>query len=378
MIILAWIGASIAAVATLLTALNIPFWPRGAVRTDTGGQRVSVLIPARNEEANIEDCVRSAAASGIRPTEIVVYNDGSTDATGAILDRLCSEIDFLRVVRGVELPAGWIGKVHANYQLARAATGDLLVFIDADVRLLPTGLGRIIDVVDTYRCDILTANPRQISGTWLERLIMPMMYVTYLSWLFIPLMWHTRDPRVSAGNGQVFAFRREAYDRFGGLEMIKAELVDDMAIARRAKSLGMRIVLMDGHHAATCRMYRDSPSLWRGFSKNIYEGLGGGPVVLLVVATMHLLAWVVPPIALAAVAFGASSLFVPGAIGVGAALLQRVMISARFDQRLIDALSYPAGVVALVAIALNSWRCSASGRLEWAGRVYAARADRTK
>jgi hypothetical protein len=373
-----WAGAAIAGVAAFLTALNIPFWPRGAARADAGGRRVSVLIPARNEEANIEDCVRSIAASQVDAAEIVVYNDGSTDATGTILERLRGEIGNLRVVQGVELPAGWIGKVHANYQLARAATGDLLVFVDADVRLLPTGLGRIVDVIDRYRCDILTANPRQISGTWLERLIMPMMYVTYLSWLFIPLMWHTRDPRVSAGNGQVFAFRREAYDRFGGLEAIKSELVDDMAIARRAKSLGMRIVLMDGHHTATCRMYRDSPSLWRGFSKNIYEGLSGGPVVLLVVATLHVLAWVIPPVALLAGALGAPGVVLPGAIGVGAALAQRVMISLRFDQRLLDGLAYPAGVLALVAIALNSWRCSASGRLEWAGRVYAARADRTK
>lgn len=376
MITIVWVGAALAAVAAAMTLLNLGFWPRGRVRGELEARRVSVLIPARNEQANIEACVRAAAASRPAADEIIVYNDKSTDETGAIVARLQHEFASLRVVEGVELPAGWIGKVHATWQLARHASGDLLVFIDADVRLLDSGIARILSVFDDYKADVVTANPRQMSESWLERLIMPMLYVTYLSWLFVPMTWWTRDPRVSAGNGQVMAFRRDAYERFGGFEAIRSELVDDMAIARRTKSLGMRIVLMDGHHAATCRMYRDSISVWRGFSKNIFEGLGGSAVTVVAVSLLYALTWLVPLVALVAAGLGASSLLLPASVGVGAALLQRVLISLRFRQRLIDAIAYPLSVAALIAIALNSWRLTAAGRLEWAGRVYAARNKR--
>ncbi|MFO0631039.1 MAG: glycosyltransferase family 2 protein [Polyangiales bacterium] len=269
---LAYALAALPGVTLALTLVNLATWTRGRPG-DVGDLRVSALVPARNEEEAIEGCVRALLAEPFH--EVIVCDDGSTDGTAARLEALAREDARVRVIHGRPLPKGWIGKAHACHQLAEAATGDVLCFVDADVRVSPGALGRIRGLLAD--ADLLTAVPRQETGSLFEHMVLPLLHVVYVSWLPLALIPRVRDPRVLAANGQLVAMSRAAYDRFGGYAAVRDALVDDMALCRRAKESGPRVLFADGDALASCRMYRDARGVWEGFSKNLYEGVGGTP-----------------------------------------------------------------------------------------------------
>ncbi len=287
---------------------NAVFWTRGrplseAASAAPGG--VSVLIPARDEVANIERCVRAADAARGPITEIVVYDDDSTDGTGEVLAALQAELPRLRVIHGDGLPAGWVGKPYALHRLSVAARSEVLLNIDADVTLRAEGLLRMLSLLGSpdqvpggLDAALVTAVPRQRTGSLVERSMIPLLHLSYVAWLPMPLIHRTRDPRVLAANGQLLLVRRSALDAVGGWAGVRAALVDDMALCREMKRSGRRVVFADGDRMADCRMYTDGPSLWRGFSKNFYEGIGGHPLGLIMVMALHLLIFVAPYVAL--------------------------------------------------------------------------------
>ena len=379
--------AAPALVSLTLVLVNALFWTRGralpgAALAAPGG--ISVLIPARDEVANIERCVRAADAAHGPITEIVVYDDDSTDGTGALLDRLQAELPRLRVVRGEGLPAGWVGKPYALHRLSREARADLLLTLDADVELRQDGVLRMLsllgppDVVPGgLGADLVTAVPRQRTGSVIERLLMPLLHLSYVAWLPMPLIHRTRDPRVLAANGQLLLIRRSALRAVGGWERVRTSLVDDMALCRAFKQGGHRVVFADGDRMADCRMYFDAPSLWRGFSKNFYEGIGGHPLALVVVLALHLLFFVAPYVALPiALLLGAGGIAAAAAVGVGANLLLRLIMALRHGHTLSSVLMHPFAVLLMMGVLLNSFRCSRRGDIRWRGRSYAARAQR--
>lgn len=374
-------GALLVAVPSLLVLgvalFNLAVWPRGRPGGCFRG-RVSVLIPARDEAANIERCVRAALAGTAPPDEVLVYDDASGDDTARIVARLARGEPRLRLLRGTGLPDGWVGKPHACHRLAAAAGGDVLVFIDADTVLEPEGLARLGGVLERMGAALVSAAPRQVTGSWAERLVIPLLTLSYLAWLPLPLVWRSRDPHLLVANGQLLAARRAALLAAGGWAGVRAEVVDDMALARRVKASGGRVVFADGFRMARCRMYRDAGDLWRGFSKNLYEGVGGRPVGLAVVFVLYGGIFVAPYVALAVALAGAGGGgLVPAALlGVAANVALRVSLALRFRQPAEGVLLHPFAVLGLLGIALNSLRWSRRGVIRWRGRSYAARASR--
>ncbi|MEC8278400.1 MAG: glycosyltransferase family 2 protein, partial [Myxococcota bacterium] len=158
------------------TIANLFTWPSGKKGLKSS-LKISVLIPARNEAKNIESCIEAAAQSQHPIDEIIVYNDGSTDGTGEILNRLKEQHPLLKVIEGTPLPRGWVGKPHACHQLANSARGDLLLFIDADTQLTAEGLSRIVNLLrhkglDGQKTDIVSAMPHQVQLQFIEQLMM--------------------------------------------------------------------------------------------------------------------------------------------------------------------------------------------------------------
>ncbi|WP_164856342.1 glycosyltransferase [Lujinxingia sediminis] len=363
------------ALATTIGIFNLLTWPR-RLKAASPPPAISVLIPARNEEANIEDCIRSvAAAAQAYPEmnlEIIAYDDHSTDRTSEILEKLSGELPALRIPRAQPLPSGWAGKCHACHQLATHATHPQLLFIDADVRLLTDALTGLAAWQKRYNADVVSAVPAQVTGSFFEHLILPLLHLTYVSWLPLLLIPHTRRADFLAMNGQILMTSRQAYERIGGFEAIRNALVDDMAFGRRAKEAGLTVAFADGTHLARCRMYRDAPSVWEGFTKNIYPGMGKNPALLLLVITLYFSAFVLPFILLplSGLVAALAPLTTPLLAAVALNLTYRILLAIRFSHPPLSVLLHPLGVVALIAIALNSFRQTLRGQLTWAGRTY--------
>jgi chlorobactene glucosyltransferase len=369
-----WLIAALPLGVLGVALLNALVWPRGRPGERLPGT-VSVLVPARNEAARIEATVRAALSGGHPVLEVIVYDDASTDATPEILARVGAEDGRLRVLSGRGLPEGWVGKAHACHRLAEAARGEHLLFLDADVVLEPDGIDHAAAVLRRLNAQVLTAVPRQVMGTWFERLVLPLLHLTYASWLPMPLVWLTKDPRFLAANGQIVLLERSAYQRFGGYEAVRHEVVDDMAFCRAAKQAGLRVVFADGARMGHCRMYASTREVWEGFSKNVYEGVGAHPGALLVACLLNFAAFLLPWITLALIPLF-PALLGPSLVGVGANVAERALLAHRHDHPWRGVLLHPLAILSLLAIAVNSWRWQAAGTVAWRGRVYASRPER--
>ncbi|HEU0054420.1 MAG TPA: glycosyltransferase family 2 protein [Longimicrobium sp.] len=373
-----WLLLAAPSAAVLAMVLfNLVVWPRGRAKGRVQG-RVSVLIPARNEARTIVRCVRAVLAGKVQPDEIIVYDDGSTDGTAEILERLVEMEPRLRVVHGGDLPPGWVGKPHACHRLAQAATGDVLVFLDADVVPSETMLARVGDLLERYRADCITAGLRQTTILLSEQMVVPLLTLTYLAWLPLPFIWRTRNPRFLIANGQLLAVRREALERAGGWEAVRGEIVDDMAFCRRVKETGGRVVFADGFQMASVRMYHTRADVLNGFSKNLYEGVGGHPLGLAMVFLLYGGIFLAPWITLVAAINGWGEFLRPSLAGVGAHLLMRSVMAVRYRQIANTILLHPFGIFWVLAIAANSFRWARRDQIHWRGRTYASRRTRMR
>lgn len=345
-------------------AVNALTWRRPRPIAGARVDGVRVLIPARNEAQRIGPALDAAVAQA----PVTVLDDRSTDATAAVARAAGADVRS-----GEPLPPDWVGKPWAVHQLGEGCAEDVLLFLDADVVLMPGAVAAIVAELDTV--DVLTAVPRQDTRTFAEALVLPLLVLTYTAWLPLALIERTRDPRVLAANGQVLALRRSTWRALGGFSPARNEVVDDMAFCRAAKERGLRVRFVDGHHLATARMYEDFRTVVRGFSKNVYEGLGG-PFALLVALALYLAAFVAPWVALPLGLALEPTLVIPASVGVAANLLTRALLAVRHGHRPVAVLLHPVAVLVLCGIALNSWRWSRRSEITWAGRVYRARSER--
>jgi chlorobactene glucosyltransferase len=232
--------------------------------------RVSILVPARDEERNIEECVISLLNQDYPDFEVIVLDDHSKDNTLSILTRLASHDNRLQIIEGRPLPEGWLGKHWACHQLDQAATGELILFVDADTRHTHDMLMDSISALLAEHADLVTAFPREEVVTWGERLLVPVIGFGILTFIPIRLVQRFRLAALSVTIGQFMLFRREAYDAIGGYSSVKAEIVDDMVLGRRIITNGLEWRLLDGTHHISCRMYHGFWEAVGGFSKSIF------------------------------------------------------------------------------------------------------------
>lgn len=365
--------------------------PQAVSSSDTRGgqgvQDVSVLVPARNEERRIRDCLASLMAQVPPVREIILLDDRSTDRTAEI----ARELGFggepgsrLRLLHGEELPGGWVGKNWACHQLSRAAdpASAHLLFTDADTIHSPACVRAALAHARSVRADLLSLWPDQITGTWSEKLVIPLGYLLFMAFQpFAILRWLQADPsRVSrwgfsksrlagmgVANGQFLLFRREAYRLLGGHEALKDHLVEDIAFGRRVASRtaeGMRLVNADGIELLRCRMYTGFAELWEGFSKNLR------PVFEESHRSFLLFGIVISGLFLMPFLLAITGPFSGAWTAVGLIFLIRLILTLRFRTSWLGLVAHPLGILLALAIALNSWRLCLRRGIVWKGRVY--------
>ncbi|HEX5410564.1 MAG TPA: glycosyltransferase family 2 protein [Terriglobia bacterium] len=341
---------------------------------------VSVIIPARNEELNIERVVRSIAPQrGLR--ELIVVDDDSTDRTAEILAGLQQEIPLLRT-RGVKsLPEGWTGKSHAAAAGAELATGDWLLFTDADTEHLPGSLEAMVDRATAEGAALLSLSPGQQTPTWWEKAIIPFVFVQLAKIFPFEKVSDPASPEAAA-NGQYLLVRRSVYNEIGGFAAVRREILDDVALARLVKQRGGRLLFLPGAEWVRTRMYSTFRDMWQGWSKNLYLLYGRRPGPLLEALGAALVLDFLLPVGFlvlaAAIALGQDGGWMLTALVVcfaGSVLrewnYERSLTQLGFDVRLGVYQMPGAGLFALLL--MNSlWAHKVAGGVQWKGRKYRA------
>jgi Glycosyl transferase family 2 len=360
MTVLSTIALVLALVPAVLLVINLCAFRRpGPGRIDSA-LAVSVVIPARNEASNIGQALRAVLANG--PLELIVVDDQSEDETPLLVQKLAATDPRVRLVNAPPLPAGWCGKQHACQVGAGHARGEFILFVDADVRLQPDAVAALRERIGSAA--LLSGFPRQATGTWLERLLIPLIHFVLLGFLPIPFLRRSRHPAFAAGCGQLMLVRRAAYRTVGGHTAIRSSLMDGITLPRAFRKKGFATELCDATTLATCRMYQSAQEVWSGLAKNAGEGLGSPARI--VPMTLILLGGQVLPFVLLVVA--------PKPIAVAGcclALLTRLIAMVRFRQSIFGAVLHPVGVLLLVAIQWYALIRRVIGRsANWRGRAY--------
>ncbi len=371
---LAVVALLLAALPAVLTLANLrAFAPPPP---PTGEPAVSVLVPARNEEAAVGRLCRDVLASTGVDLELVILDDASDDGTATVVREIAAADPRVRLVSGQPLPAGWCGKQHACWQLARAARHDTWVFLDVDVAPAPDAIARAVAFLDASGAALGSGFPRQRTSCLLDWLLLPLIHFILLG--FLPLARSRRDnaPGMAAGCGQFFVTRRADYERAGGHAVIRASLHDGVKLPRAYRRAGLKTDIFDATTIASCRMYERNGDVWRGLAKNATEGIGS-PATILPFTILLVGGQVLPFVLLAsglAVGFAGWPRWA-AAVALAAAAcawLPRFLAAARFRQSLSSAVAHPLGVAVFLAIQWTALVRKGLGlKTAWRGRSLA-------
>ena len=332
--------------------------------------RISVLVPARNEESNIGRCVKCLLAQDYPDYQLIVLDDNSTDGTLAILQEFASKDSRLKVMQGRPLPEGWLGKQWACQQLSEAADGELLAFLDADTIPEPDMLRCTAAAMQAEKAALLSVLPHQIVVSWAEKLSIPAFYLGLLFGVPIRLTRLLKNPLVFACLGQFLVFEREAYWAVGGYAAVRQNVVDDLAIGRRVNAMGLRYCLLDGDHRISCRMYTNFDQLWHGLTKSTFATFNYNPAFIILSFLMMLVIFLGPLALLISAIFISLPLkvIVMAAIAVVLTLLLWFLSIIRFHFPLYILLTYPASVVFMAIIGMASMVLTLQGKATWKDR----------
>lgn len=348
------IGSALAAAGAAHALVNARRLRRPAGAPPANPPAVSVLVPARDEAGAIAACLGPLVGAG----EVLVLDDESSDGTA---ER--ARAAGARVVDGAALPPGWLGKPWACAQLVAAAdpASEVLVFVDADVRLAPGAVDAAVGLLLDTGLDVVCPFPRQLARTAPERLVQPLLPWSWLTTLPLRLAERSPRPSLTAATGQFLVIRRAALDRAGGFAAVRGEVLDDIALVRAIKAGGGRGGVVDGTALATCRMYDGWGELRDGYGKSLWSAFGTEPGAAAVLAALGV-AYVVPPLAM----LRGSRV---GLAGYAAGVASRVVAARRTGGRAVpDALAHPASIVVFGYLTLRSMWLHRFGTLWWKGR----------
>jgi glycosyltransferase involved in cell wall biosynthesis len=338
--------------------------------------QLSVIIPARNEEASLGCCLESLVSQSSVDFEIIVVNDYSTDRTREI----AASFPKVRIIEAGPLPSGWTGKNNAVAAGAREARGQWLLFTDADTVHLPGSLARALAEANEHNADLLSYSPEQIAVTFWEMAILPVVFAE-LARQYPPSKVSDPNSPEAAANGQFILIRREAYDAVGGHAAVATDILEDVAMARRVKSSGRKIRFRYAADAVRTRMYRNFTQLREGWTKNLAL-LFPSPGWLAVKTTLLWSGWWMATIASIAAVYerrqvgGLVLLWWAPCFFIGLHLIIRLR-GSNFSERMIRH-GVLFGMPMFAYLLLRSKHAHEKGKVNWKGRIYSNPDDTMK
>jgi len=358
----------LAAIPAVMFFLNLMLFRPPRKNPELEAPGVSVLIPARNEAANIQRSVEAALRSEDVDLEVLVLDDASEDETPEIVNKLAKADSRVRLLQSKPLPEGWAGKMWACSQLSKAASKPWLLFVDADVTLSPDAARRLVDYSrSTPRLPALISGvPRQITGTWSEQMLIPLIPFVLLGYLPFFAMRYTKSPGFGSAIGQLMLAEREGYFTGGGHEAIRSSFHDGLNLPTVLRAKGQYTDLVDITELASCRMYQNFPEVWSGLLKNAGEGLGS-PQAIIPMTTFLIGGQVLPWICVWFTS-GTPQLFF--AIACALSLIPRLATMRRFHQPILGILLHAPSVFFLEVIQwLGFFRKLLGISSTWKGRA---------
>ncbi|MBN1255733.1 MAG: glycosyltransferase [Deltaproteobacteria bacterium] len=322
---------------------------------------VSILIPARNEEANIGGCLSHVLNQSYSNFEVIVLDDQSEDDSYKIVAEMKKGHANLTLVRGKDLPKGWNGKNWACHQLSQKARGEIIIFVDADCTLAPWTIETALAMMERYGLDLLSSFPTQKLKGIAGYLLVPVMDWLLLSFLPLRMVYLSPHKSFVAANGQFMAFVRKRYDAIGGHKGVADQVVEDMELARAIKIRGFRMMTALGGPSISCSMYTSFGDAVRGFSKNFYPGFNTTPSRFSCMIAMFAFFYLLPFF----LVFFYSGVLVP----LGLICLQRLLLALTDRQNPItNCLLHPIQMVFMVVVGVNSMRVAEGKKIVWKGR----------
>jgi chlorobactene glucosyltransferase len=333
---------------------------------------ISVIVPARDEERDIEETLRRLRAQRYPAFEIIAVDDRSRDGTAAAMTRAADGDARVTIVAGSEPPAGWLGKPWACAQGAHVARGAWLCFTDADVHFAPDALATALAFAEAAGHGGATLNPRLLCETFWERAVQPVATLAIIALVAPPALSQRPDAPISLAAGAFILVRRELYEGAGGHAAVRDRVADDLALGRAIKRAGGLLVLGHGDDLLEVRMYHGHRELWRGWRKNAAYGLPGGAPAAFAGAVSAALGALVPPLALVCgLRRGERPLARNGALGLAALVALRASDRRTAPTPFAYALTAPLGVAWIAAVTFVAAADRLRGGSRWRGRRYA-------
>jgi chlorobactene glucosyltransferase len=365
-------------------AVNIVFNLRSLKKPDkkikpiTSPPMVSVLIPARNEEQNIKQCVESLLNQNYENYEIIVLDDNSSDNTGEIVAELARKDNRLTLIKGEQLPPDWAGKPFACYQLAKKSKGDWLLFVDADTFSEPEMLKSTMQIALESKPALLSGFPRQITRGFAQTVVIPIIYFIML---WVPLWWlkQLSKPKPSLALGQFLMFPRDKYWAIGGHSAVKSRIIEDVWLSYEITKQGGRHLTIDLTSVFSCNMYNDIGSMWEGFKKWMYSVSILSPLVLILLLISAYILFLSPFVFLWYELFMTPSpvswlyLLIFQVILV---IFMRIIVDNHFKASLVSSILHPLGLAYVIASVIYTFIEQLMGKgVKWKDRCYSHKSN---
>lgn len=329
-------------------------------------RQVSVLVPLRNEEAQVGNLIAYLKNSHYEQVEYILYDDDSIDETVKIIQQQIVGDARFQLLRGANLPEGWKGKPHACQQLANSATGDILLWLDADVSISPTTIGKLVATMEKENVDALSGFPRFETSNWLERLLTPLLHFFVHMYLPIQLANGSKIRVATAASGAFIAIRREVYEEIGGHEAVKNEVIEDVSLFYKVKEAGYHAFLVRITADVSCSMYSTAAETWTGFEKNCFKAFRQSYTMGVTVIFVYSIYYIAPLfLAIYAVVTTNWLLFVP----LLCITLQRIISDLYAKQLSIYSLLMPVSAFFYSCLLFSTmWKTLLHKKTLWKGR----------